>query len=104
MVLWGVPLGLALTGLLMPTWHHILWPAAFLCAGMLCVGNALSCRRVHCTFTGPLYLLTGLIAVAKGLGWLSLSWSWLWIAATAGTVLAFIPEWAGKLYWSNTRV
>src|SRR5215472_11185320 len=75
LLLWAFPLGLAVIGWLMPAWRQTLWPAAFFWAGGLCLGNALRCGRVHCTLTGPLYLLTGLIAVGKGLGWLSLSWT-----------------------------
>src|SRR5262249_41779476 len=85
LVLWAFRLGLAVIGWLIPTWCQTLWPAAFFWAGGLCLGNALRCGRVHCTLTGPLYLLTGLIAVSKVLGWLSLSWRWLWIATAVGT-------------------
>jgi len=101
LVLWAFPLSLVLAGFLMPPWRQTLWPTAFFWAGGLCLGNAFRCGRVHCTFTGPLYLLTGLIATGKALGWLSLSWTWLWIAAAVGTVISFIPEWVGKVYWSD---
>ncbi len=90
-----------MAGFMVDPWSQILWPTAFFLAGALCVQNALQCGRVHCTFTGPLYLLTGLISVGKVLGWLSLSWTWLWIAAAVGTVISFIPEWVGKAYWSD---
>lgn len=93
-----------MAGLVMPAWREILWPLAFLWAGALCLGNAVRCRRAHCTFTGPLYLLAGMIAVGKVSGWLSLGWAWLWIFAVLGTVISFIPEWLGTVYWSDRRV
>ena len=101
LVLWLFPLSLALSGLFLPPWRPTVWPLAFFWAGGLCLGNALRCGRVHCSFTGPLYLLTGLTAVSEVLGWLSLSWTWLWIAAAVGTVISFIPEWVGTVYWSD---
>ena len=104
LVLWAFPLCLAVAGLVMPAWRQILWPLAFFWAGGLCLGNALRCRRVHCTFTGPLYLLAGLIAVGKASGWLSLGWAWLWIVAVLGTVISFIPERVGMVYWSDRRM
>jgi hypothetical protein len=85
----------------MPPWRQTLWPTAFFWAGGLCLGNALLCGRVHCTFTGPLYLLTGLAAQAKVLGWLSIDWTVLWAAVAVGTVLSLIPEWTWKVYWTN---
>jgi hypothetical protein len=39
--------------------------AGFAVAGVLCVGNALRCRRAHCTITGPLYLVAALLFVAR---------------------------------------
>lgn len=101
LVFWLFPLSLALSGLFLSSWRPTVWPLTLFWAGGLCVGNAMRCGRVHCTFTGPLYLLTGLAALAKVLGWLSISWTVLWAAAAVGTLLSFIPEWAWKVYWTN---
>jgi mercuric ion transport protein len=66
-------------------------------AGALCVGNAIRCRRVHCAVTGPLYLLCALLFLAKAGGW-EAGGGWIVAAAAAGTVIAYVPEWAGKRY------
>jgi hypothetical protein len=44
----------------MRTW---LWIPAFLVMGIGCVANAARCGRVHCYFTGPLFLLAAVYTV-----------------------------------------
>ncbi len=44
------------------------WTLSFLVMGIGCVRNALSCRRVHCVFTGPWFLLAALASLLHGTG------------------------------------
>jgi len=75
--------------------------AGFAMAGGLCVANAVSCHRVHCAFTGPLYLVAAALFLARAAGWHAPA-ALIIAGAIAGTVLAFVPEWLGKRYFSGT--
>ncbi|MCH9027592.1 MAG: hypothetical protein IIA05_10800 [Proteobacteria bacterium] len=46
----------------------VVWTLSFLVMGAACVRNALSCRRVHCVFTGPWFLLAALASLLHGTG------------------------------------
>lgn len=101
-VLWYFPKGLAILGFLLWPQRWLLWGVAFLWAGLACCVNAKKCGRVHCTFTGPLYGLLGLMALGRSAGWWLASPVWLWCLAVGGTLVSFVPEWRGKRYWSVT--
>jgi len=64
--------------------------------GAACLLNAARCGRVHCRFTGPLFIIAAVASLAYGLGFLPLGQSgWKWIGA--GTIigalaLGCIPE------------
>lgn len=96
LILWYIPIGLALAGFLLYDYHNWIWSIAFSWAGISCLLNAKSCGRVHCTFTGPLYLVVASLGIAS-----PLTWKWLWTFAMTGTVISFLPEWRGKKYWSE---
>ena len=76
----------------------LLAAAGFAVAGGLCVANAARCRRVHCTVTGPLYLVAALLFVARA-GGTAIPSGWIVAGAAAGTALAFTPELLGKQYF-----
>jgi hypothetical protein len=76
----------------------VLAAAGFAVAGALCVGNALRCRRVHCTITGPLYLAAAGLFLARAGGW-DFPGAWIVAGASAGTLIAYVPERLGKLYF-----
>ena len=75
----------------------LLAAAGFGVAGVLCVGNAVRCQRTHCTVTGPLYLLAGLLFLSRVAG-AAVPAGLIVSASVVGTVLAYIPEWLGLLY------
>jgi len=102
-LLWRLPLGLALVGWLAGPRRWFIWSVALLWMGTACVINAKRCRRVHCTFTGPLYALLGLAALARATGWVGITAGWLWALAVGGTMVAFTPEWLGRRYWSSAE-
>ena len=75
---------------------------AFLWAGAACVVNAVRCRRVHCFFTGPLYLGLGVISALIGLDVLAWRWRTVGFLFVVGTLGAFAPELVGKRYARRT--
>ncbi|MGA2369388.1 MAG: hypothetical protein ACLPPV_02840 [Candidatus Korobacteraceae bacterium] len=97
-LLWYVPLTVFIVGTFWGRGRAWLWTPALLVAGISCVINATRCGRLHCHFTGPLYLLGALAALLSGLGVVALPWTWILIAIVAGSVLAFVPEWIGRKY------
>ena len=79
----------------------IVWPLAFLVMGVACVANARRCGRVHCYFTGPLFLLASLLSALHGWGVVDLGpHAWQWIGY--GTfMLAFILYFAPEAIWGK---
>lgn len=77
-------------------WRAVVWAVGLGIMGAACIVNALHCRRVHCYFTGPFFLLMALVALSYGLGFLHLAgngWNLLGLIALIGTVaLWFLPE------------
>jgi hypothetical protein len=74
----------------------IVWPVALAVIGTACTVNAIRCRRVHCYFTGPFFLLMALLALLYGLGFVSLGqhgWSLVSLIVLGGAVgLCCLPE------------
>jgi hypothetical protein len=79
-----------------PGWRTVLWTASLGVMGTLCLLNASRCGRVHCYFTGPLFILGAVASIGYGLGLLPLGPSgWKWICAVmviGGIALTCIPE------------
>ncbi|MGB9429197.1 MAG: hypothetical protein WCC11_04875 [Gammaproteobacteria bacterium] len=68
----------------------VLWTVGFSVAGAACLVNARRCRRRHCFYTGPLYLLAALASLLYGLHILPLGgsgWNWIVVIAVAGSVV-----------------
>jgi hypothetical protein len=100
--LWPAAFGVAVLGwLVVPGGAGDAAAAAGLAvASGLCVGNALHCRRVHCAFTGPLYLLAAALFAGRLAG-LAVPSALIVALAAVGSVIAFIPEWRGKRYFAR---
>jgi len=100
--LWPAAFGVAVLGwLVVPGGAgDVLAAAGLAVAGALCVGNALHCRRVHCVFTGPLYLLAAALFAGRLAG-LTVAPGLIVGLAAVGTVMAFAPEWWGKRYFGR---
>ena len=77
-------------------WRTVVWAVGLGIMGAACIVNVLHCRRVHCYFTGPFFLLMALVALFYGVGYLHLGgigWNLLGLIALIGTVaLWFLPE------------
>src|SRR5579859_7373655 len=48
--------------------HTAAWTIAFTVGAAGCLANARRCGRLHCFFTGPLYLLAAFASALYGLG------------------------------------
>ena len=75
----------------------LLGAAGFAVGGILCIGNALRCRRAHCTATGPLYLVAALLFLVRA-GGSNIPAGCIVAGAAVGTALAFVPEVLGSRY------
>jgi hypothetical protein len=83
--LWGLPaVALAVGAVVGPVARTIVWPAAFLVAGVSCAVNASRCGRMHCYFTGPLYLLAAVATLLVGVGGYRLAGVGLRLPPSAG--------------------
>lgn len=70
--------------------HTVIWTFAFAVGGVACLVNARRCGRLHCFYTGPLYLLAALTSLLYGLGLLPLGLhGWNWIVGVAGVLSLF---------------
>ncbi len=63
--LWCLPIAALIVGYSWASARPWLWIPAFLVMGIACLANASRCGRVHCYFTGPLFLLAA-VYVALG--------------------------------------
>src|SRR5712692_292735 len=67
--------------------HTAVWTLAFTVGGAACLVNARRCRRLHCFYTGPSYLLGALASLLYGLRILPLGQhGWDWILGTTVAV------------------
>lgn len=98
---WVLPIVLGNSIVLLPTSLRTLtvasfvWAVCFVWMGVACLLNARRCHRLHCYFSGPIFLGGALLTVLLGLGVISfggeglteLVWSTLGLA-----LLTFVPE------------
>ncbi len=79
-----------------------IWTVAFAQMGIACLANASRCGRLHCYFTGPLYLLGSAASLLRGCGRLPITWSKLGLAMFVGwLILGRLPE---KLWGKYARL
>jgi hypothetical protein len=94
-LLWRLPWVAVVVSLLVkdPSLKAVIWTIAFAQMGVACIANATGCRRMHCFFTGPWYLLAAVASFLRGSGRLSIPWpvlgglTWLGVCA-----LWWLPE------------
>jgi len=102
-LVWGLPCGLLVIGIFWSQVRAWLWTPALAVAGVACLVNANRCGRLHCYFTGPLYLLAAAASLVLELEIVPLRWSWIGIGLLGGTGLAFLPERIRGKYVNPTR-
>ena len=77
----------------------LVWPVAFLVMGVACVANARRCGRVHCYFTGPLFLIASAVSALHGLGALDLGPEGRRNIGSAAFLAALVLCFAPELIW-----
>jgi hypothetical protein len=81
----------------------LVWAPSLAIGGAACVANTLRCRRVHCYFTGPFFLLMASVSLLYGAGALPLGeegWTWIELVTLIGAItLGYLPE----LVWGRYR-
>lgn len=68
------------------------WIPSLLVMGTACLKNAGRCGRLHCRFTGPLFLLGAVATFLDRFGVVAMHWRWTLAGLIAGTILAFALE------------
>jgi hypothetical protein len=102
-LIWWLPtLAIIIALFLPPSVRTAIWTVSFLWMGIACVLNAHRCGRLHCYFTGPLFLAGAAASLLHGLGILSLGprgWAWIGYTLLFGSVLLnYLPEWIWGRY------
>lgn len=92
---WGIP---AAVLIISPVQYFVIvWPIVLTFMGVACLLNARRCGRIHCSVTGPFFLLLALVGLLYGLDVIPLGttgWSMLSITLiVGGIVFICIPEW-----------
>ena len=94
-LMWGVPIAAILStnfGLWAPQPTLFIIAGALIWMGIGCLLNARRCGRVHCRFTGPWFLLAGLVPLMVGFGILDLS-TGQWNIFSAVTTFGALGIW-----------
>lgn len=86
LIAWGLPVlaMVAVIGVPHPvkTW---VWAGALAWMGIACLWNARRCKRRHCYWTGPFFLVMTLPVLGYGYGLLPLGGEgWKWLGAAVG--------------------
>lgn len=78
------------------------WTGSLVVMGGACLINARRCGRLHCYFTGPLFLALAAASLLHGTGLVPLGprgWEYIGGAlAIGGVSLYFLPEWLWGRY------
>jgi hypothetical protein len=97
---------IVLTGNLGGWARTIGWTAGLVWLATFCLWNAARCRRVHCIFTGPFFLMMAAATILAGSGVVSLgrdTWNVLGaLVLIGGLSLSIVPELVWGRYWEST--
>jgi len=106
-LVWGLPGVILIVGIFLdPYTRAVMWTGALLWKGIACLANAARCGRTHCYFTGPFFLLMGLMTMLHGFHVIDLGvngWNWLGLAIIVGsaTLWFFTERVWGKFLSAN---
>lgn len=89
LVAWGV---LSLIG---TYWRplHTSSAACLFAMAIGCLANWLRNRSLHCTITGPLFLIGGVVFLLSGVRVIHVNTRWVWPVLLLGIGIAFLLEW-----------
>jgi len=91
-LVWRLPAGLLLFGLFWSEVRAWLWTPALVVAGLACLVNAARCRRLHCYFTGPLYLLGAAWVVLAEFHAVPMRPGWFLLGLVGASAIAQLAE------------
>ncbi len=84
----------------------LVWAPSLAIGGVACVANTFRCRRVHCYFTGPFFLLMAAVSLLHGVYALPLGeegWTWIELVTLTGAItLGYLPELVWGRYWTTS--
>jgi hypothetical protein len=91
LMLWGVPISILLAASgLAERYLVVIRPSVLTFMGVACLANARRCGRVHCSGTGPFFLILAVIALLYGLGAIPLGsngWNTLGLILLVGSIV-----------------
>lgn len=91
---WGAPtLILIISYLVKSQYMTYIWTISLTWMGIACLLNASKCKRTHCFYTGPFFILMALITFLQGLSFLNLGkygWELIGITAIFGGIVIWI--------------
>ncbi|TFH40195.1 MAG: hypothetical protein E4H01_16990 [Lysobacterales bacterium] len=87
-IAWHIPeIALIVAIFLDPGVRTVVWSISLLWMGVACILNARRCGRRHCFYTGPFFVVTGVIVALHGSEIVSLGqhgWWWLGVVTVVG--------------------
>ena len=98
LLVWCVPSLLIVIGIVWSVARSWLWIPSFTVMGLACFMNARRCGRLHCHFTGPLFLFAAGVTALDQLAVTSLGWRLVLAIVSLGTGLAYALEWVRGKY------
>lgn len=91
LIAWGV---LSLTGIYWRPLRASSAAACLLAMSIGCIANWFRNRSLHCTITGPLFLIGGIMFLFSGMRMIPHRDAlWVWPVILIGTAIAFLLEW-----------
>jgi hypothetical protein len=91
LIAWGV---LSLIGIYWRPLHASSAAACLFAMAIGCIANWFKNRSLHCTITGPLFLLGGVMFLLSGVGTIPRRDTfWVWPVLLIGVGIAFLLEW-----------
>ena len=98
LIAWGA---LNLIGIYWRPLHASSGVTCMLAMAIGCLANWRRNRSFHCTITGPLFLLAGVVLHLSDVGLVRVNTLWIWPLVLIGTGIAFLLEWRyakGRVY------
>lgn len=90
--LWCLPIAAVVVGSSWPSMRSWLWIPAFLVMGIGCLVNATRCGRLHCFFTGPVFVLAAIYVALAAAKVVPMRPGAFLVSVLAITVLAYLAE------------
>ena len=96
--IWGIPILVLICSLFLESRLIIgwIWAISLIWMGVACLFNAKECKRTHCFYTGPFFILMAIVALLYGYSFFDLGDNgWIWLGVFTATL--------GVLIWNFTE-